>query len=96
MDTKNNVRQTPSRSSPRSSKRGCLCKNTLKYSVKCCDGSIWAQGIGPITYFDRGLQLFEAYSFRVIQNGGIVEGDQCCIDALNNLNNITTFDLNVI
>jgi hypothetical protein len=46
---KETIKQTPSRSSPKSSKRGCLCKDTLKYSVKCCDGSIWAQGIGPIT-----------------------------------------------
>jgi PBP1b-binding outer membrane lipoprotein LpoB len=49
MANKENIKQTPSRSSPKSSKRGCLCKDTLKYSVKCCDGTIWAQGIGPIT-----------------------------------------------
>lgn len=41
--------KTPSYSSPRGSKRGCLCKDSLKYSVKCCDGSLWAQGIGNIT-----------------------------------------------
>lgn len=35
-----------SRSSPKGGKRGCLCKDTLKYSVKCCDGTLWAQGIG--------------------------------------------------
>ena len=28
--------------------RACLCKNGT-YNVKCCDGSIWAQGIGKIT-----------------------------------------------
>jgi hypothetical protein len=49
MANKQNIKQTPSRSSPRGGKRGCLCKDTLKYSVKCCDGSLWAQGIGPIT-----------------------------------------------
>jgi hypothetical protein len=49
MVDKKVLKETPSRSSPPSSKRGCLCKNTLKYSVKCCDGTLWAQGIGPIT-----------------------------------------------
>jgi hypothetical protein len=48
MVNKQNIKQTPSRSSPRGGKRGCLCKDTLKYSVKCCDGSLWSQGIGPI------------------------------------------------
>lgn len=36
---------TPSRTSPKSSKRGCLCKNG-KYSKECCNGSLQAQGIG--------------------------------------------------
>lgn len=40
--------KTPSRTSPKSSERGCLCKDTNTYSRKCCDGSIWAQGIGKI------------------------------------------------
>ena len=35
-------------SPPEGSKRGCLCKNG-KYSTKCCDGSLQAQGIGQIT-----------------------------------------------
>ncbi len=34
-----------SKSSPRGGKRGCLCKNG-KYSSRCCDGSLQAQGIG--------------------------------------------------
>jgi len=29
-------------------RKACLCKNGT-YSVKCCDGSIWAQGIGRVT-----------------------------------------------
>jgi hypothetical protein len=41
--------KTPSRTSPKSSKRGCLCKDQLTYSRKCCDGSLWAQGIGRTT-----------------------------------------------
>jgi hypothetical protein len=42
--------KTPSRSSPQGGgTRACLCKDTLKYSRKCCDGTLWAQGIGQIT-----------------------------------------------
>lgn len=26
--------------------RGCLCKDKNTYSRKCCDGSMWSQGIG--------------------------------------------------
>ena len=38
--------KTPSYSSPKSSSRACLCKDKNTYSRKCCDGSLWAQGIG--------------------------------------------------
>jgi hypothetical protein len=38
---------TPSNSSPRGGRRGCLCKDGRTYSKKCCDGSLQAQGIGP-------------------------------------------------
>ena len=40
--------KTPSKSSPQGGRRGCLCENG-KYSSKCCDGSLQAQGIGSIT-----------------------------------------------
>jgi len=40
--------KTPSYSSPKGGKRGCLCEDG-KYSVKCCDGSLQAQGIGMTT-----------------------------------------------
>lgn len=33
--------------SPQDDERACLCKNGT-YSRKCCDGSLWAQGIGRI------------------------------------------------
>tara|TARA_R110000803_G_scaffold69326_1_gene131636 strand:+ start:8599 stop:8802 length:204 start_codon:yes stop_codon:yes gene_type:complete len=40
------AKKTQSKVSPtEGSKRGCLCKNG-KYSSKCCDGSLQAQGIG--------------------------------------------------
>jgi len=38
----------PSRTSPRHSKRACLCWETETYSRDCCDGSIHAQGIGML------------------------------------------------
>jgi len=38
----------PSRTSPRKGKRACLCDNGT-YSINCCDGSLWAQGIGNVT-----------------------------------------------
>jgi len=37
-----------SRTSPKGGKRGCLCKDGKTYSIKCCDGSLQAQGIGAI------------------------------------------------
>lgn len=37
--------ETPSRTSPKSSRKGCLCKDNT-YSTKCCDGTLRAQGIG--------------------------------------------------
>jgi hypothetical protein len=40
--------KTPSKTSPKGGKRGCLCKDGT-YSSKCCDGSLQAQGIGSIT-----------------------------------------------
>ena len=46
MKKKNFV--TPSYSSPKSGKRGCLCKDGKTYHSKCCDGSLRAQGIGKV------------------------------------------------
>ena len=40
--------KTPSRTSPKNTKRGCLCADGKRYSRKCCDGSLQAQGIGSI------------------------------------------------
>lgn len=33
-------------SSPKNSRRGCLCKDTNTYSTKCCEGYLINQGIG--------------------------------------------------
>lgn len=35
-------------SSPKNSRRGCLCANTNTYSTRCCDGYLINQGIGNI------------------------------------------------
>jgi len=62
--------KTPSRVSPQSNGRACLCDDGT-YSKKCCDGSLWAQGIGRITALvleDLLLNLYPnsaaAYSLR--------------------------------
>jgi len=36
------------RASPIGGRRGCLCKDGKRYSRKCCDGSLQAQGIGNV------------------------------------------------
>jgi len=38
----------PAKNSPKGGRRACLCANGT-YSIKCCDGSLIAQGIGNIT-----------------------------------------------
>lgn len=42
-----------SKSSPKGGKRGCLCKDGT-YNVKCCDGTLPAQGIGDINTENPG------------------------------------------
>ena len=37
---------TPSNSSPKNSRRGCLCLDSNTYDTKCCDGYLQNQGIG--------------------------------------------------
>lgn len=48
----NRKSQYKSKSSPKGSKRGCLCANGKTYSSKCCNGSLQAQGIGNITRYN--------------------------------------------
>lgn len=63
----NQTNLTPSRTSPKGGKRGCLCKDTLKYSVKCCDGTLWSQGIGPITGIENNnIYLITQNDFNII------------------------------
>lgn len=44
--------KTWSNSSPKNSRRGCLCEDNT-YHVDCCDGSLMAQGIGRISGVSR-------------------------------------------
>ena len=37
-------------SSPKNSRRACLCINTNTYSRKCCNGALIEQGIGNIDW----------------------------------------------
>jgi hypothetical protein len=53
--------KTPSYSSPKGGRRGCLCENG-KYSSKCCDGSLQAQGIGVVQGID---------SVTITENAGV-------------------------
>ena len=63
MATKKTTYKTASRTSPKGGRRGCLCENNT-YSLKCCDGSLQAQGIGNIT----GVRSTE--TFFILQENG--------------------------
>ena len=45
-------------SSPKNSRRSCLCLHSNTYSRKCCEGALLQQGIGviqgPANFADRG------------------------------------------
>jgi hypothetical protein len=47
----------PSRTSPKGGRRGCLCWETSTYSIKCCDGSVRAQGVGSVYFTDEDSNL---------------------------------------
>jgi hypothetical protein len=49
-----NMKKTPSKSSPRGGKRGCLCDDG-KYSKDCCNGDLQNQGIGSLV--QSGTQI---------------------------------------
>ncbi len=62
--------KTVSRTSPRSSRRGCLCKDNT-YSRKCCDGSLQAHGIGSTVGED--LLLTESGVYLQQENGNNIK-----------------------
>lgn len=62
--------ETPSRTSPKGSRRGCLCKNGT-YNTKCCNGTLHAQGIGgEQTQYgllrENGFVLFREDGFKIL------------------------------
>lgn len=68
--------KTPSRTSPRGGNRSCLCPNNT-YSVKCCNGSIKAQGIGniygirvPFLLLEDGGYLLQENNDKIILENG--------------------------
>lgn len=59
---------TPSKISPRGKRKACLCEDNT-YSIKCCDGSLRAQGIGSTTKQNNYL-LQENSSLLLQENNG--------------------------
>lgn len=45
---RNKYEDTTYNVSPQGGNRACLCWDKETYSIKCCDGSLHAQGIGSI------------------------------------------------
>lgn len=79
MNNRNREFKTPSWTSPKGGSRGCLCDDGT-YSVKCCDGSLQAQGIGNITgvraividYYllqENGDYILQENNDKIILNG---------------------------
>jgi len=62
---KSNGFKTPSWTSPKGGSRGCLCDDNT-YNVKCCDGSLQAQGIGLI--YRKGETFY-----LLLENGGFIK-----------------------
>jgi hypothetical protein len=48
-------------SSPKNSRRACLCLHSDTYDVKCCNGALMEQGIGVIQ--GTGRQPYESSGF---------------------------------
>ena len=58
------VGPTQGLSSPKNSRRGCLCLNSDTYDVRCCNGALMEQGIGVIqgTRIHTGGGFSDGYS----------------------------------
>ena len=63
---------TPSRTSPKSRRRGCLCRDRDAYSIECCNGDIIAQGIGS-TSKNENFILLENGNFLLQENNFKIE-----------------------
>lgn len=49
-------------SSPKNSRRGCLCLDSNTYNVKCCEGYLQNQGIGRINAVPKAIETNGAFS----------------------------------
>ena len=64
----NKMKKTPSKSSPRGGKRGCLCDNGT-YSKDCCNGDLQNQGIGSLVQ-QESVSVTNTNAERTITNVG--------------------------
>lgn len=63
---------SPSKTSPRNGRRGCLCRDRDAYSIECCNGDIIAQGIGS-TSKNENFILLENGDFLLQENNYKIE-----------------------
>jgi hypothetical protein len=49
-------------SSPKNSRRACLCLHSDTYDVRCCNGALMEQGIGVIQGFPQPIVTQGAFS----------------------------------
>ncbi len=63
---------SPSRTSPRNGRRGCLCRDRDAYSIECCNGDIMAQGIGEMSKNENFI-LLENGDFLLQENNFKIE-----------------------
>lgn len=63
---------SPSRTSPRNGRRGCLCRDRDAYSIECCNGDIIAQGIGSMSKNENFI-LLENGDFLLQENNLKIE-----------------------
>ena len=63
---------SPSKTSPRNGRRGCLCRDRDAYSIECCNGDIIAQGIGEMSKNENFI-LLENRSFLLQENNYKIE-----------------------
>jgi hypothetical protein len=63
---------TPSKTSPKNGRRGCLCRDRDAYSIECCNGDIIAQGIGEMSKNENFI-LLENGDFLLQENNYKIE-----------------------
>lgn len=63
---------TPSKTSPKGGRKGCLCRDRDAYSIECCNGDIIAQGIGEMSKNENFI-LLENGNFLLQENNFKIE-----------------------